>query len=79
MGTKETEIGIFESKTHFSEIIQRVMDGERFYITRRGKRVAELRPVEKEKEPLTRGCAYNSGYRMNEDFNQPLSDMEEYM
>jgi hypothetical protein len=28
---KVTEVGIFESKTSFSELIQRVLAGERFY------------------------------------------------
>jgi prevent-host-death family protein len=76
---KETEIGVFETKTHLSELIQRVMAGERFVITRRGQRVAELRPVETEKRPLQRGCARNDGYRMAPDFDAPLVDMEEYM
>jgi len=61
------EIGMFESK------------GERFYITRRGKRVAELRPVEAERQPLSRGCARNPGYRMAEDFDHPLEDLKDYM
>lgn len=73
------EIGMFESKTRFSELVQRVLAGERFYITRRGKRVAELRPVAEEKRPLTRGCARNPGYRMAEDFDQPLEDLRDYM
>ena len=74
-----TEIGVFESKTTFSELIQRVMTGERFYITRRGKRVAELGPVRDERKPLTRGAAKNPGYRMSDDFDAPLDDLREYM
>jgi antitoxin (DNA-binding transcriptional repressor) of toxin-antitoxin stability system len=73
------EIGIFDSKTRMSELIQQVLRGERFYITKRGKRVAELRPVEEEKKPLIRGCAKNTEYRMAEDFDAPLDDMKEYM
>lgn len=75
---KITEIGIFESKTHLSEIIQRVMAGEHFYITRRGERVAELRPVAPERTPLRRGCARNDGYCMAPDFDESLTDFEEY-
>jgi prevent-host-death family protein len=73
------EIGMFESKMKLSELVRRVQAGERFYITRRGKRVAELRPVEEEKKPLVRGCAKNAGYSMAEDFDEPLEDLEEYM
>lgn len=69
---------MFESKTRFSELVQRVLAGERFFITRRGKRVAELRPVAEEKQPLRRGSARNPGYRMAEDFDQPLEELREY-
>lgn len=73
------EIGIFEAKTHLSDIIQRVMKGESFYITRRGKRVAELRPVKQERLALEHGCASNDGYFMSPDFDEPLEDLKEYM
>jgi len=75
---KPTEIGLFETKTHLSDIIRRVLAGERFYITRRGKRVAQLGPVSEEKQPLTRGCARSDGYHMAPDFDDPLEDLEEY-
>lgn len=76
---KVTEVGIFESKTTFSELIQRVMAGERFYITRRGQRVAELGPIVHDRKPLTRGAAKNPAYRMSDDFDAPLSDLRDYM
>lgn len=78
MSQVPTEIGVFDTKTHLSELIQRVVAGERFYITRRGKRVAELRPVYDEPRPLIRGCAANSGYHMADDFDAPLEDMQDY-
>ena len=76
---KVTEVGVFETKTRLSQLLQRVMAGERFVITRRGQRVAELRPVEGEKPALRRGCARNDGYHMDPDFDAPLEDMGEYM
>ncbi len=39
------QIGAFEAKTHFSQLLDRVMHGEHITITRRGKPVAELGPV----------------------------------
>ena len=72
------DVGIFETKTHLSEIIQRVLAGERFYITRRGERVAELRPVVPERRPLERGCASNAEYEMADDFDAPLEELADY-
>lgn len=72
------EIGVFEAKTRLSELLLRVLEGEHFYITRRGERVAELRPIPRQKAALTRGCARNPAYAMAEDFDAPLEDLEDY-
>ena len=40
-----TEIGAFEAKTKFSELLRKVGQGERFTVTLRGKAVARLEPV----------------------------------
>lgn len=45
-----TSIGSFEAKTHLSALLDRVEQGERFLITRRGKHSAELGPVRNESE-----------------------------
>jgi antitoxin (DNA-binding transcriptional repressor) of toxin-antitoxin stability system len=42
---KVTEIGAYEAKTHLSKILAKVQRGRTFYITRRGRRLAELRPA----------------------------------
>jgi prevent-host-death family protein len=39
------EIGVFEAKTHLSELLERVAAGEEFTITRRGRAVARLVPA----------------------------------
>jgi len=44
------EIGAFEAKTHFSQILEKVKNGETFIITRRGKPVAKIIPFENEPE-----------------------------
>ncbi len=74
----DKEIGIFETKTHLSEIIERVSRGETFYVTKRGTRVAELRPVAPKSRALTRGCAKNSDYWMDPNFDQTPTDFDEY-
>ncbi len=38
------EIGAFEAKTHFSEIIEEVQKGKTYVITKRGKPVAKMVP-----------------------------------
>ena len=38
----DNSIGSFAAKTHFAQIIERAMQGEEIFITRRGKTVAKL-------------------------------------
>jgi prevent-host-death family protein len=40
-----TEIGAFEAKTKFSELLRKVGHGERFTVTLRGKAVTRIEPV----------------------------------
>jgi prevent-host-death family protein len=44
------QIGIFEAKTHLSQIISKVENGANFIISKRGKPVAKIVPIEQEKE-----------------------------
>ena len=39
-------VGAFEAKTHLSELLQRVERGERVTITKHGRPVAQLVPIE---------------------------------
>ena len=39
------EIGAYEAKTHLPRLLKRVLNGERFVITKHGRPVAELIPV----------------------------------
>lgn len=69
---------MFEAKTHLSALLDEVRSGQVFFLTRRGTRVAELRPVSAEKLPLERGSAANPGYWMSSDFDETPSELEEY-
>ena len=51
------QIGTFEAKTHFSQIIEKVEHGADFIITRRGKPVAKIIPFKREPE-MTRQEAF---------------------
>jgi prevent-host-death family protein len=44
------QIGAFEAKTHFSQIIEKAKQGDDFIITRRGEPVAKIIPYEQKPE-----------------------------
>jgi prevent-host-death family protein len=44
------QIGAFEAKTHFSQIIDKVERGADYVVTRRGKPVAKIIPFEQKPE-----------------------------
>ena len=74
------EIGAFEAKTHLSRLLDEVAGGETIYITKHGKRVAELRPPAPKKHTKSkRGCAKGPGFYMAPDFDEPLEEFKEYM
>lgn len=70
-------IGAFEAKTHFSELLDRVSQGEVFTVTRRGKPVAKLGPSEVGENRPVYGSA-KGRIHMAADFDAPLNDMAEY-
>ena len=76
---KPVEFGVFDAQTHLMEIIQRVERGQSFYITREGRRIAEIRPAASEKPRLTRGCAKSENYRMADDFKETPEEFDNYV
>jgi len=73
-----SEIGAFEAKTHLSSILEKVAAGQTFLITKRGKPVAELRPIAQEPKSRTIGQWAGRGW-IADDFDAPLEDFKEYM
>ena len=53
---KAKEIGAFQAKTHLSELLEKVRQGQSFFITKRGLPVAELRPVAHAERRAKFGC-----------------------
>lgn len=43
--SRESSIGAFDAKTHFSELLERVAGGDEITITRHGSPVARLVPI----------------------------------
>jgi prevent-host-death family protein len=70
-------VGLFEAKTHLAELVDRVQEEGKIILTRRGKPVAELRPVEN-KEPRKFGASKGCLLYMAPDFNDPIEDFREY-
>ena len=50
------EIGAFDAKTHLSALLDQVANGEEVLITRRGKPVARLVPVEEHRQEEIEGA-----------------------
>ncbi|MEE2963762.1 MAG: type II toxin-antitoxin system prevent-host-death family antitoxin [Acidobacteriota bacterium] len=71
------EIGAFEAKTRLSELLRQVSQGRSFLITRRGRPVAELRPVPDGVSKLRFGCDKGT-IVIGEDFDAPVPGIEEY-
>lgn len=70
-------IGAFEAKTRLSELLEQVSRGRTYRITRRGRVVAELRPVAAPDRRPVFG-ADRGRITMADDFDAPLPDMKGY-
>ncbi len=70
-------IGAFEAKTRLSELLEQVSRGRTYRITRRGRVVAELRPVVAAGQRPAFG-ADRGRITMADDFDAPLPDMKDY-
>jgi prevent-host-death family protein len=65
------QVGVFDGKTHFSALIDDAQRGESTLITRNGKPVAQIVPIDAPK-PREFGFDDGLGY-IADDFNAPLS------
>ncbi len=72
----ETQVSVREAKAHLSRLLQRVLNGESFVITRRGKPVAVLGPVEAAPEPRVPGIDAGK-VAISDDFDAPLPEFEQ--
>lgn len=71
------EIGAFEAKTHLSSLLEQVQAGRSFYITKRGRRVAELRPAQAPRTRRRRGL-FKGQIWIADDFDAPLKEFKDY-
>lgn len=75
---KTTKVGTYQVKTHLSELLEKVRQGQVFLITRRGETIAELRPAAADRRRPQRG-AYRGKIWISPDFEKPLEDFKDYM
>lgn len=70
-------IGAFEAKSHLSELLEHVRKGRVYRISKRGRLIAELRPLSgTERRP--RFGSDRGRVVVKEDFDKPLPEMEPY-
>ena len=74
---KAKAIGAFHAKTHLSELLEKVRQGQSFLITRRGHPVAELRPAPREDRGARFGCDHGR-LRIGADFDAPVPELKAY-
>jgi|AP12_2_1047962.scaffolds.fasta_scaffold351673_1 prevent-host-death family protein len=67
-------VNSYEAKTHLSQLIRRVLEGERIVIARAGKPLVELRPYREQKRRVS--GIWKGQVRMTDDFDEPLAELE---
>jgi prevent-host-death family protein len=72
-----TEIGAFEAKTRFSEVLEEVRRGRSFVITRRGRPIAELRPVAPRAESRFEFGCDRGRVVLRDDFDAPVPGFDD--
>jgi prevent-host-death family protein len=76
-GMKSTSVSASDAKTHFSELIERVRQGEIFVVTRHGIPVAKIGPAEARESSPTYGSA-KGRFMIAKSFDESLDDMAKY-
>lgn len=71
------DIGAFDAKTRLSELLDRVEQGHTYRITKRGRPVAELRPLSASRALRTFGDE-RGRIVIADSFDDPIDDFEGY-
>jgi prevent-host-death family protein len=79
MSAEAAEIGAFEAKTRLSALLMQVEKGHRFYITKHGRRIAEVRPVTSGRVRARFGRGKGTVLHVAPDFDAPLDCFRDYV
>ena len=74
-----TEIGAYEAKTHLPALLERVARGERITITKHGRPIARLVPIERtgpdrRRETIERLKRFREGHTLDVPVKQLISE-----
>jgi antitoxin (DNA-binding transcriptional repressor) of toxin-antitoxin stability system len=67
------QVNMHEAKTHFSQLVERALAGERVVIARDGVPLLTLEPLEDAPTPRTPGLSSGKG-RIADDFDSELEE-----
>ncbi len=71
-----TTVNVYDAKTHFSKLLARVESGEHIVISRAGRPIAVLTPLEDPAAPRLRGLGRGKVV-IHPNFDDPLPEFEE--
>ncbi len=73
------QVTIHEAKTHLSRLIQEALAGEEIIIAKNRTPLVRLDVLPEARPKRSIGSAKGLVIRMDDDFNEPLDDFQEYM
>jgi prevent-host-death family protein len=71
-------VTIHQAKTHLSRLINRALAGEEIVVTRGREPVVILKPIKPHGARRRLGGLHGIVTRMDDDFDAPLADFEDY-
>ena len=74
-----TQVTIHEAKTHLSRLIKQVLSGEEVVIAKGKNPLVKIIPLPNGHIKRKTGTHKSLLIRMDDDFNEPLEDFNEYM
>ena len=73
LGCNMATMNIHDAKTHFSKLINRVLEGEEMIIAKGGKRIVKMVPFE-EQASVRKGGQFKGLIEIADNFDAPLPD-----